>query len=308
MFQFFNPLNFNDPVGYAIPIFLILISIEIFVLRKKRIDSYEPKDVAASLSLGIGSVVINLLTISFYVGVYFWIYQFRIFKNLGADSVQEFGQISWHKAHWWAWVLVLFADDFSFYWHHRLSHEVRILWAAHINHHDSRNYNLAVALRQSWTELFYKFIFWMWLPLLGFHPLMVMTMMHLSLIYQFWLHTEAIDKMGIFESIFNTPSLHRVHHGADTEYLDKNYAGIFNIWDRFFGSFKIETHRPNFGITKNIDTYNPFKITAHEWKNIWFDVKRAETFKDKFYYIFNAPGWSHDGEDHRAKTLQKNLK
>jgi sterol desaturase/sphingolipid hydroxylase (fatty acid hydroxylase superfamily) len=308
MFSFFNPLNFNDPVGYAIPVFLLLIAMEIFVLRQKMLDPYEARDTFASLSLGIGSVVINLFTVAFYVGVYFWLYQFRIFKNLGAKDLGEFASWSWHKVHWWVWLIIIFADDFTFYWHHRLSHEVRILWAAHINHHDSQKYNLGTALRQSWTELLYKFIWWMWMPLIGFHPLMIMTMMHLNLIYQFWIHTEAIGKMGWFEGIFNTPSQHRVHHGSDVEYLDKNYAGIFNIWDRIFGSFQAESRRPKYGITKNIETHNPFKITAHEWKNIWYDVKRADKLKDKFNYIFNAPGWSHDGEDHRASTLQKKLK
>jgi sterol desaturase/sphingolipid hydroxylase (fatty acid hydroxylase superfamily) len=160
------------------------------------------------------------------------------------------GGLGWH---WWVWILILFADDFTFYWHHRLSHEIRVLWAAHVNHHSSTTMNLATALRQSWAEQLYKYFWWLWLPVVGFPPLMILMMMSISLIYQYWVHTELIRKMPKwFEFLFNTPSHHRVHHASNVRYLDQNHAGILIIWDRLFGTFAEERddEKPVYGITK----------------------------------------------------------
>ena len=230
-------------------------------------------------------------------GIFLYFYQFDVLglkQHLGMDK-------------WYAWVILFFADDFSFYWHHRLSHHIRILWAAHINHHSSVNYNLAVALRQSWTELFYKYIFWLWLPLIGFHPIMIFTMIGISLIYQFWVHTKMIKSLGPIEWFMNTPSHHRVHHSSNTRYLDRNHAGILIIWDRFFGTFQKELDEDPvvFGITSNIHTYNLFKIAFHEFQSIWEDVKTAPNLKTKLGYIFMAPGWSHDGSRKTSDQLRE---
>jgi sterol desaturase/sphingolipid hydroxylase (fatty acid hydroxylase superfamily) len=150
----------------------------------------------------------------------------------------------------------------------------------------------------------------MWLPLLGFDPLMMMMMMSFSLIYQYWVHTELIHRFPKwFELVFNTPSHHRVHHASNIRYLDQNHAGILIIWDRLFGTFSEERdeEKPVYGITKNIHTYNLFKIASHEFVDIWRDVKNAPTFSDKLKYIFYSPGWSHNGPDLRARTLRKQL-
>ena len=245
--------------------------------------------------MGLGSLVIDILTKGLALGTYTILYQYRLFD------------IGWH---WWAWVLILFADDITFYFHHRLSHEVRILWAAHVNHHSSTTLNLATALRQSWGEQFYKYIWWLWMPLVGFNPLMMLMMMSFSLIYQYWVHTELIKRLPRwYEFIFNTPSHHRVHHASNIRYLDQNHAGILIIWDRMFGTFspEMDNEKPVYGITKNINTYNLFKIAGHEFVDVYHDVKRAHKFTDKLKYIFYPPGWSHDGPDLRAKTLRKNL-
>lgn len=307
MFAFFNPFDFNDPISYAVPGFVILVVTEWYLRRKRNMAPMDYGDAAASIGLGLGAVVIELGVKAVFIGVYLWLYQFRIFDNLGPATVEGFADINWHLAHWWVWVIVFFADDFTFYWHHRLSHEIRILWAAHINHHSSQQYNLATALRQSWTEYLYKNIWWIWMPLVGFHPLMIMTMSAINLIYQFWTHTELVGKLGFFEKIFNTASHHRVHHASDIKYLDKNYAGILIIWDKMFGTFQEEEETPNYGITSNIHTNNLLKITFHEVINIIHDVKKADKFTDKLKYIFYAPGWSADGNDQRAKTLQKKM-
>lgn len=294
MFQSMPPLK--DPVVWAIPFFLILISIELFINWREHLNLYEKKEALSSIGMGLGSLVIDILTKGLALGTYYLIYNTYHIFNIG-----------WH---WWAWILILFADDFTFYWHHRLSHEVRILWAAHVNHHSSTTLNLATALRQSWGEQFYKYIWWLWMPLVGFDPLMMLMMMSISLIYQYWVHTELIKRLPVwYEFIFNTPSHHRVHHASNIRYLDRNHAGILIIWDRMLGTFspEVDSEKPKYGITTNINTYNLFKIASHEFVDVYHDVRRAPKFTDKLKYIFYPPGWSHDGPDQRAKTLRKDF-
>jgi len=282
----------NDPTIYAIPVFIALILVELAIDIKRRLHIYELKDSAACISMGLGVVMIGLLTKTLaYLG-YEWIYQFRLFTL---------------PNEWWMWVALLFADDFSFYWHHRLSHTVRILWAAHSQHHSSQRMNLSVALRQSWGEPFYKYIFWAWIPLLGFSPINIMIMQSISLIYQFFQHTELVNKLGPLEWIFNTPSHHRVHHAVQPQYLDRNHAGIFIIWDRLFGTFEEENFndKPIYGLTHNLTSYNPLVIATDELKHIWQDVKRAPKYSDKIKYVFYPPGWTHDGEVSTSKIMRQ---
>ncbi len=179
--------------------------------------------------------------------------------------------------------------------------------ASHVVHHSSQHYNLAAALRQTWTGNFTgSFIFWLWMPFVGFHPLVVMLMQQISLIYQFWIHTEAINKLPKpIEFIFNTPSHHRVHHSSDLKYLDKNHAGILIIWDRMFGSFQPEEEKPAYGLTKNVNTFNPVKIAFHEWGNLSKDVARGRTLSNAVKYLINPPGWSHDGRSKTTRQLRK---
>jgi sterol desaturase/sphingolipid hydroxylase (fatty acid hydroxylase superfamily) len=305
--KLFNPFDFNDPVSYAIPGFVVFIIVEWYFRKKRKLDAMDYKQSASSIGMGLVTVFIDLGIKAIAIGFYIWLYQFRIFKDLGPETMTGFLDLSWHKSHWWIWILCFVGDDFTFYWHHRLSHEVRILWSAHINHHSSIQYNLATALRQSPKEELYKKLWWIWMPLLGFHPLMILTCMQISLIYQFFLHTELINRVGIFEKFMNTPSHHRVHHGSDIKYLDKNYAGIFIVWDKIFGTYQVEEQTPKYGITTNIYSYNLFEITFHEFKSLMHDVKHAKTFKDKIGYMIHSPGWNPYGEDLRAKTLQKKV-
>lgn len=280
---------------WAIPLFISLILIEAYIDYRDKRDLYLGKDFVASISMGLGSLFVNAGMKVLAFAAYTFVHQYAIFKN-----------IEWQ---WWAWILVLFADDFTFYWHHRLSHEIRVLWAAHVNHHSSQKMNLGTALRQSWAEQLYKYIWWLWLPLIGFQPLMIFVMMSISLIYQFFQHTELVRKFPKpIEFIFNTPSHHRAHHAVNPRYLDQNHAGILIIWDRLFGTFaeEIEEDKPVYGITNNINSYNILYIASHEFQNLWKDVKNAPTFADKLKYIFYPPGWSHTGVDQTAKTLRKN--
>ncbi|MCP4442927.1 MAG: sterol desaturase family protein [Aureispira sp.] len=300
MWEFFKPIivDFKNPVMYAIPFFILLILIEAYLNYKERSDNYVFKDAAASISMGLGSVFSDILAKSTAFIAFIWLY-----SNVGLFSEALSFTIL-------GWVLLFFLDDFTFYWHHRLSHEVRVLWAAHVNHHSSEHYNLSTALRQSWTEIFYKYIFFLWLAALGFHPLMILTQMSINLIYQFWIHTKSIKRFPKwFEFIFNTPSHHRVHHGSNVIYLDRNHAGTLVIWDRIFGTFQeeLEEEPVVYGITTNINTYNPLKIATHEFGALWKDIKKAPTFKAKLGYIFQPPGWSHDGSTQTAEEMRKTL-
>ena len=286
--------EFDDPTVYAIPLFLVMIGIELTIDFKKSLKLYHGKDAFASIGMGLGSLVIGLGMKTLAFIIFNWIYHnYGIWKDM--------------NQHWWVWILLLFADDFTFYWHHRLSHSMRILWAAHVNHHSSVHMNFSTALRQSWVEVLYKYVWWLWLPLIGFHPVFIMTMMAFSLIYQFLQHTELVGKLGPLEWVLNTPSHHRVHHATQVKYLDRNHAGILIIWDRIFGTFQEEKNEdfPVYGITNNISTYNLFKIASHEYISLWGDVKRAPTFKDKFNYLFQPPGWSHDGELKTSNHLRR---
>jgi sterol desaturase/sphingolipid hydroxylase (fatty acid hydroxylase superfamily) len=301
MWDLFKPIlvDFKNPVLFAIPFFLLLIFLEVYLNYKERKYNYLLKDSLASISMGLGSIVSDIISKSLAFVAFVWLFEnFGIFKE----------QLSWTVL---GWVLLFFLDDFTFYWHHRLSHEVRILWAAHVNHHSSEQYNLSTALRQSWTEIFYKYIFFLWLPFLGFHPLMVLTQISINLIFQFWVHTKFIKKLPPFiEFIFNTPSHHRVHHASNPRYLDRNHAGTLIIWDRMFGTFSAEKDEEPvvYGITTNIDTYNPLKIASHEFTSMWKDIREAPKFSDRLKYIFYAPGWSHNGRSLTARQMRVALK
>jgi sterol desaturase/sphingolipid hydroxylase (fatty acid hydroxylase superfamily) len=199
----------------------------------------------------------------------------------------------WHLSarHWYTWVIALVGVDVLFYAYHRIAHRVRLVWATHQAHHSSRYFNFATALRQKWNNSG-ELIMWMPLPLLGVPPWMVFTSFSISLIYQFWIHTERIGTLPRpIEFVFNTPSHHRVHHGMDPEYLDKNYAGILIIWDRLFGTFQPELFRPHYGLTKPVNTFNIWSLETHEYVAIARDVRAAPQWRDKLGYVFGPPGW-----------------
>lgn len=276
-------------IHLAIPAFLLLVLLEAVADAVMRRELYEIKDTFASLTMGTGNVVVNLAAKVMVFGIYTFIHRFAIF-DIGAQ--------------WWAWALLFFADDFTYYWYHRTSHECRLFWASHVIHHSSQHYNLSTALRQTWTGSFYGFIFWLWLPLVGFKPVMILTMQAISLLYQFWIHTEIVRHMGPLEAVLNTPSHHRVHHGSNLEYLDRNHAGTLILWDKLFGSFEPERERVVYGLTKNIGSYNPVRIAFHEWISMWQDVRRAPNLKAKLGYLFMPPGWSHDGSSQTAGQMR----
>ncbi len=282
----------KDLIQYAIPGFIILLVAEVLVTAHQQKDYYDAKDTAGSLAMGIGNVIVGLVGKVIIFGAYSFVYRYRLFT---VDMSQ-----------WWAWVLLFFADDFSYYWFHRISHSSRYFWASHVVHHSSQKSNLGTALRQTWTgSLSGAWVFWLWMPLLGFSPVAVMTMQAISLLYQFWIHTELINKLPApLEYVLNTPSHHRVHHGSDLAYLDKNHGGILIIWDRLFGTFEPERHRPTYGLTKNIGSHNPVRIAFHEWTDMASDMRRAGSIRNALGYLFGPPGWSHDGSRKTTKQLR----
>lgn len=181
--------------------------------------------------------------------------------------------------------------DLLFYTYHHIAHRVRLIWATHQAHHSSQYFNYATALRQKWNNIL-EILMWVPLPLLGVPPWMVFLSFSINLVYQFWVHTERIGTLPRwFEAIFNTPSHHRVHHGMDQIYLDKNYAGILIIWDRMFGTFQAETSRPHYGLTKPVNTFNIWKLQTREYVAIAQDVRAATRLRDRLGYIFGPPGW-----------------
>lgn len=281
---------FPNLIHYAIPFFVGFILLEVVVSAWQKRKLYEARDAFSSIAMGLGNVITGLVSKAIVFGAFTIVHQWAVF-DLGYQ--------------WWVWILAFFGDDISYYWFHRTSHNVRFFWASHVIHHSSRFYNLSTALRQTWTGNFTgTFIFWLWMPLLGFEPLMIVFLQSISLLYQFWIHTEVIDRLpNWYEAVFNTPSHHRVHHSSDLKYLDKNHAGILIIWDKLFRTFQQEEERPTYGLTRNINTFNPLIIATHEWRDMIKDVWRYPRYAGN--YLFGPPGWSHDGSRKTTRQLVK---
>ena len=287
--------NFPPIIIYAIPFFVFAMLFEFVVSSNKNMKSYTAKDAFSSIAMGLGNVFIGFLSKLFVFAALYYVYEsFRIFTI---------------PITWWSFVILFFLDDFSYYWFHRTSHENRFFWASHVVHHSSRHYNLSTALRQTWTGGLYSFIFWLWLPLLGFHPGMILFQMSISLLYQFWIHTELIQQMPKWiEFFFNTPSHHRVHHGSNPIYLDRNHAGILIIWDRLFGTFQPELkhEKVKYGLVVNIKTYNPILIAFNEWGALFKDlITRNLSVTNRIKYLYKPPGWKHDGTGKLSSDLKE---
>lgn len=259
----------------AIPFFLGSIIIELFWGRLKKTNFYNFEDTLTNINIGIGSQALNTLLKLMLLSLYEYIYlNYSPFK-LG-NTV-------------WAFVLCLVVYDFIFYWAHRWGHEVNIFWGSHIVHHQSQEYNLSVALRQSWFHNALAFVLFLPLPLFGFDPLVFAGAAAFSTLYQYWLHTKHIKSLGIFEWIFNSPSHHRVHHATNPKYLDKNYAAVFIIWDRLFGTFQKEEEEPEYGITIPLNSWNPVWANFHFYGDMLKGYKLLKSSKDKFLLIFRGP-------------------
>ncbi len=286
------PPHLPDPVTYAIPAFILLVLIEMWVARRRDPSRYEPRDTMTSLMLGLGSTVAGVLTGGAVLAMALIVSQHGLF---------DIGFV------WWAWPLCFVLDDLAYYVFHRSAHRVRWFWASHVIHHSSQHYNLSTALRQTWTGFIsLGFLFRLPLFLIGFPPAMVFFCAGLNLIYQFWIHTETIGRMPRwFEAVMNTPSHHRVHHGTNPRYLDANYAGVFIIWDRMFGSYvpELDEEPVRYGIVKQLGSFNILWAATHEWVGIARDLWRAP-WRAKLGYLVMPPGWSHDGSRDTSEGIR----
>ena len=301
-----------SPTQYAVPFFVAAILIEMVWARLRAREAYEPKDTLVSLGFGLGSTVAGAVFGGFAVAVFIGAYDYRLF-DLGPNSNEAWWAV------WWAWPVCFVLDDLKYYWVHRAGHRIRWMWAAHVNHHSSQHYNLSTALRQTWTGSFtFGLLFALPLILLGFHPGMIAIAGGFNLIYQFWIHTEAIDRMPRwFEAVMNTPSHHRVHHATNPRYLDRNYAGVFIIWDKMFGTFAPEqesgqergkereqTAEPiRYGIVKQLGSFNLLWSVFHEWIGMAQDIWRSP-WRHKLSYLLREPGWSHDGSRQTSDMIR----
>lgn len=273
-------------VALAVPFFFLLIGVELVAGIVQRKKLYRFNDSINDLSCGVIDQIVGIFLKSLLFAGYLYLFEnMRLFEIASAPPAVK----------WIAAIGLVLAVDFCFYWFHRIAHEYAAPWATHVVHHQSEEYNLAVALRQSAFESCFAWIFYLPLAVIGFPPAWYLAMSGLNLLYQFWIHTEAIDRLGPLEWVMNTPSHHRVHHARNPKYLDKNYAGMFIIWDRLFGTFQIEEEQPVYGLTKPLQSWNPLWANYHAWAELASISWQAPRLSDKVKVWFMPLGWTPPG-------------
>lgn len=271
-------MNIN-PIVLSIPVFFILIGIELLVERFTHQKLYRLPDAISNISCGITSQLSGLFLKIFGIGVYQLLFE-------------KFAFVTLDNRAWWYWLALILLVDFAYYWAHRMSHEVNLFWGGHVVHHQSEEYNLSVALRQSSLQVVWTFAFNLPIALLGFQTLDFVLVAAFNTLYQFWIHTETIGKFPRWiELIFNTPSHHRVHHGRNPKYIDKNHAGSLIIWDRMFGTFQEEEEKPTYGITKPLQSWNAVWANMSHYAEMSKDLERIPVWRDRIKYLFMKPGW-----------------
>lgn len=272
-------MEVTDYIALAIPAFFVLIAAELFVLwLRGNLGRYRFDDAVTNLSCGLGQQVTGVFLKVAVIGGYVWVFENVALFAMSASS-------------FWTWVLTFFAVDCAYYWWHRASHRVNVLWAVHVVHHQSEEYNLSVALRQAWFSGATSMPFYLPLAILGVPPVVFVTVNAFSTLYQFWIHTREIGKLGWVEWIFNTPAHHRVHHAIDPEYVDRNYAATLIIWDRLFGTFKEEQQEPVYGTVKPYGSWDPIYANFDYFGQIIEIARRATRLPDRVKVWFMPPGW-----------------
>ena len=263
----------------GIPIVFLLIAIEVLVASRTGRRYYTKGDTLGTVGLLVGNVIVSLLAQSLSIAAFVLAYQYRIFN------------LSETLPAWLLLIVALVLIDIAFYIFHRLSHRVRFFWAIHLSHHSSEQFNFVVAFRQAWLAPIVKIPFFAPLALVGLHPAVVAVVGTISTLYGVWTHTQIVPKLGFLEWWLGTPSAHRVHHGANPQYIDKNYANMFILIDRICGTYEPELEPVKYGLSNNVNTFNPFKITMIEWKRMWADVRTARTVGEVLGYILGPPNW-----------------
>lgn len=280
------------------PIYLLVIGFELIASHVQKQKTYTVKDTAQNIYLMVLNGGLDLLLRAVYVGIILsFFYDYRIAGPI--------------KNPWIYWIVLLVFEDFMYYWLHRVDHYCRLFWATHVTHHSSPQFNLTVGFRSSVMEPLYRFIYFIPIALCGFRPIDIAFIYAATQTWGILVHTEKIKKVGWLEYVFVTPSHHRVHHGSNPKYLDKNLGMFLIIWDRLFGTFQPELtaaeYQPiKYGLTKPLQNEGPVNIVFHEWKNVWKDVRRKGlTFRQRWLYLFGPPGWSHDGSSHTSGELRR---
>jgi sterol desaturase/sphingolipid hydroxylase (fatty acid hydroxylase superfamily) len=272
------------------PIYVVFIGAEILISAYFKHRKYSVFGTIENFYLMFLNMGLDILMRAFTLYVLGFFYSFKLF-------IIE-NQLLY-------WFILLILEDFMFYWLHYFDHYVRFFWAIHVTHHSSQEFNLTVGFRSSVFQPLYRFIYFIPIAFLGFEPLDIMLMYSITQIYGILIHTQYIGKLGWLEYVFATPSNHRVHHGSNVKYLDKNMGMVFIIWDRIFGTYQEEEEEVVYGLTKNIPDHKPSTVVLHEWKSMWNDVRNAPDIKSKLGYIFGPPGWSHDGSRKTSEQLRK---
>ena len=272
-----DELNNKAPniIVWAAPVMFFFVILEWYISYRQSRHLYEKKETMASIFVGIGNVIINLaLKLTLFYGIV-WLYN----------------MLPWRMEYnWWTFLPCYITFDFCSYWAHRISHQQRFWWATHVVHHSGENYNLTVSFRLSWVQHF-KLIFFVPVALMGFHPVIFFVVNQIAVLFQFWVHTEYIRRLHpVIEFIFATPSNHRVHHGSQEKYINKNYGASFIIWDRMFGTYQKEEEQVEYGLTHKLEHKgDPIYINFHEYIDMWKDIKKAKSFKKKMFYLFGDP-------------------
>ncbi len=269
-------------IALAIPAFFLLIGIEIVVAWRMRLSVYRFNDAVTDLSCGIGQQVVGVFMKGALVAGY-------------AYCFSHFTLVTFPEGSWVPWAIAFVGVDFAYYWWHRLSHEVAFMWAVHVVHHQSEDYNLAVALRQAWFSMATSWLFYLPLAFFGVPTLVFVTIASFSTLYQFWIHTRTVGKLGPIEWVFNTASHHRVHHGRDPKYLDKNYGATLIVWDRLFGSFQEEEEEPRYGVIAPYSTWNPVWANFDFWAHLVTKARATPRLADRLRVFVKGPGWLPPG-------------
>jgi sterol desaturase/sphingolipid hydroxylase (fatty acid hydroxylase superfamily) len=277
------------------PIYLVIIGLEILLSNLQHQKAYTVKDTVSNVYLMLLNSLIDLMFRGAYVVILDYFFHHRFFQ---------------FTSPWIYWTLLVLAEDFLYYWLHRVDHYCRLFWAVHVTHHSSDHFNFTVGFRSSVFQPLYRFVYFIPLALAGFKPLDIVFIYSATQIWGIFVHTELIDKMGWFEYFMVTPSHHRVHHASNTKYLDRNMGMFLIIWDKLFGTFEPETKDEpiQYGLTTKVESNNPLSMIFHEWKNIARDLRRPVSWKDKFLYLFGPPGWSHDGSRLTSNQLREREK
>ena len=270
-------LTYQQVYLIGLPIVIVFILIEVLFSSLNNKKLYRKNDTLCTIGLLTGNILMVFLVKGITLAIHIYLYQYRILDLSSLIPI------------WMMWILAFVLIDLVFYFYHRVSHRSRFLWAVHMSHHSSEEMNFAVSFRQAWLGPISKIPFFIFLPIVGIDPTIIAIAGVISTLWGIVGHTQIIKNLGPFEYIFNTPSHHRVHHGSNKQYIDKNYGNLLIVWDRMLGTFEPEKESVKYGLVKNVKTFNPIKITFMEWSNILKDIKNSNNIKESLYLFFGPP-------------------